>query len=48
MDEKQSESKPNDLTQAGEPQTIELEEQDLDRVTGGTWTWTKGGITTGG
>lgn len=38
MDEQQKpDSKPEDLTKTTEPQTIELNEKDLDRVTGGAF-----------
>lgn len=35
------ESKPEDLTETTEPQSIELNEQDLDRVSGGFTTQQK-------
>jgi hypothetical protein len=34
-DERNPQSKPEDLTKTTEPQSIELNEQDLDRVSGG-------------
>lgn len=34
-EERKPESKPEDLTKTTEPQSIELDEQDLDRVSGG-------------
>lgn len=34
-EERKPDSKPEDLTQTTEPQDIELNEQDLDRVSGG-------------